>query len=155
MFEAMQLAAYQDEKPNFSSRIDSISSLLSNRYIRVPQNTSDWVVNLGERLNSLTSLPPNWDGYSGVPVSFDCAQFAANLIEQLYVDGVPAPQLVPGSDGTLQMEWHVNQFDIEIDILAPYDVTAMRYDLMSDTEEELKLKTDFSVLARACRHETG
>jgi hypothetical protein len=103
---------------------------------------------LNPRFNELTSLPMGWDGYIGQPVSFTCASFAANLIERLYLDGIPAPQLVPGNDGSVQIEWHLNNYDIEIDVLAPYQVIATRLDHISGEEdEELELQSDFTALA--------
>lgn len=108
--------------------------------------TSPWAATLKERFDELASLSRGWDGYSGCPVAPDCAQFAANLIERLFVEGVPAPQLVPGGDGTLQIEWHRNQFDVEIDVLAPYDVLAVRRNNRTGEVEELELQMDFSPL---------
>ncbi|GAK33237.1 hypothetical protein JCM17846_18660 [Iodidimonas nitroreducens] len=140
--------AFQTDFSNYASHADNISSLPSSgTQLRVPSHNSLWVRELGSRLNELTSLPRGWDGYEGLPVSFRCADFAANLIERLYVDGVDAPQLVPGADGTVQIEWHMNHLDIEIDILAPYKVMATRYDHLTGAEEELELGTDFTRLA--------
>lgn len=140
-------AVFQDEVPNFLAYEPKISSLprLGNR-VRVAQPQSRWVVELRDRFDELTALPRGWDGYAGCPVSFNCAQFAANLIERLFVSSLPAPQMVPGNDGTLQIEWHIGQYDIEIDVLAPYDVVAARYDLVSGASEEIGLQSDFSPL---------
>jgi len=140
--------AFQDELPNFIPTTESISSLTNrNSRVRVSQNNSVWVRELKDRLDDLTSLPRGWDGYAGQPVLFNVAQFAANLIERLCIDDVPAPQLVPGSDGTMQLEWHLNGYDIEIDVLAPFDVVATRYDHLSDTEDEIEVQSDFSELS--------
>jgi hypothetical protein len=92
------------------------------------------------------SLPKGWDGYSGIPVTFTCAVFAASLLERLYVDGVPVPQLVPGSDGSIQIEWHVNGYDVELDVLAPYEVSAVRRSLATNDVDEVELQTDFTAL---------
>ena len=110
-------------------------------------SNSLWIQELKDRLDKLTSLPRGWDGYNGQPVSFNCAQFAANLIERLYVANVPAPQLVPGADGTLQLEWHMNGFDVEVDVLGPYAVMATRFDHETAMDEEIEIQTDFSELA--------
>lgn len=141
-------SAFQDEVPNFVPS-DSVTSSLFPRdvRVRVAQPRSRWVTELKDRFNRLTSLEPGWDGYAGLPVSFTCAQFAANLIERLYVEGVPAPQLVPGSDGTVQFEWHRNEFDVEIDVLGPYEVVAVRRNLRTGEVEELDLQTDFTPLS--------
>ena len=116
-------------------------------YVRVSVPNSPWFENLQEKFNDICSLPVGWDGYAGFPVSFNNAIFAANLLERLYLDGVPAPAIVPGSDGSLQLEWHRNQFDVEIDVLAPYEVLATRTDHANNTEQEFELESDFSVLA--------
>lgn len=140
--------AYQDEIPNYRSSGDVITTLSVGRpRVRVANPKSSWVKELEDRFNELTSLPKGWDGYKGVPVAFNCAQFAANLIERLCVSSLPAPQLVPMSDGTIRLEWHMNQFDIEIDVSGPYDVFACRTDLLSDEEDEIEIQTDFTELS--------
>ena len=110
-------------------------------------NDSQRVQELESRLSRLTGLPEGWDGYQGKPVSSSCAGFAATLIESICDDNIPAPQLVPGSDGTLQLEWHLNGYDIEIDVLAPFEIAATRYDRVTGEEDEIEVRSDFSKLA--------
>ena len=109
-------------------------------------SNSLWIQELKDRLDKLTSLPRGWDGYNGEPVSSGCAQFAANLIERLCVANVPAPQLVPGADGTLQLEWHTNGCDVEVDVLGPYLVTVTRLDHRTGVHEGIKYDYDFLIL---------
>lgn len=140
--------AFQDEIPNYRSISDGVSSLSARgSRVRVTHPRSAWVRELEERFDVLTSLRRGWDGYVGVPVSFTCAQFAANLIERLYIRALPAPQLVPMANGTLRLEWHMNEFDIEVDVLGPYDVVAYRADLLNDSEDEIEIQTDFTELS--------
>lgn len=142
------MSAYQDGIPNYRNSNESISSLgVFETKVRVYQPRSAWIEELESKFNSLTSLRKGWDGYNGVPVSFTCAQFAAHLIERLYTDTLPAPQLVPVSDGTLRLEWHLNEYDVEIDVLGTYDILAYRLDLVSDKEEEIEVETDFTTIA--------
>ncbi len=102
---------------------------------------------LEDRFNELTSLTAGWDGYDAGPVSFTCAKFAASILERLCNSDVPAPSLVPGSDGTLQIEWHRNQYDIDIDVLGPNNVVAIRFDHEINEEEVVELKNDFTPIA--------
>jgi hypothetical protein len=140
--------AFRDEIPNFRDTDEVLSTLdVPRERVRVSGPRSAWVQELEKQFNTLTSLPKGWDGYAGVPVSFNCAQFAANLVERLCVEDVPAPQLVPGSDGTLQLEWHLNQFDLEVDVLAPYYVVATFFDHLTGEEREIEIQSDFSELA--------
>lgn len=141
-------SAFQDDIPNYRAEDDASSSIgLRSVRVRVDGPRSQWIKELEDRFDEITSLPKGWDGYNGLPVSFSCAQFAANLIERLYVNTVPAPQIVPGSDGTLQIEWHCNQFDLEVDVFGPYDVVATITDLKNESEKELVVQTDFTELS--------
>lgn len=140
-------SAFRAEIASFAPRTAVTSAFQRPGMLaRVAQPTSQWVVDLAPRFDELTSLTVGWDGYNGLPVSFSCAQFAANLLERLCVEKVPSPHLVPGSDGTIQIEWHRNQFDVEIEVLAPFQVLATRYCHTTDKTEELALSSDFTDL---------
>lgn len=145
------IAVYQDEVATFDYSEDVTSTvwtrLSSKPYVRVEVPKSRWNRELEEMFNELTSLPRGWDGYGGKPLSFDCAQFAAAVVERLFISSLDAPQLVPVSDGSVRLEWHQNQYDIEIDIEGPYEVQAYRRNLRSGYEEEIEIETDFTALA--------
>lgn len=139
---------YQDEVANFFQIDEPISSLpVRQTRVRVSNPRSPWVKELENRFNTLTSLRKGWDGYAGLPVSFTCAQFAANIIERLFTGALPPPQLVPMPDGTIRLEWHMNKYDLEIEVLAPYEVVACRTDLMTDEAQEIEVQTDFTELS--------
>lgn len=141
-------AAFQDDILAYSSTDNSIATLnVPQRRVRISQTNSPWMNTLEERFNSLVSLPIGWDGYQGRPVSFSCAQFAAQIVESLFNKSVSAPSIVPGSDGSLQIEWHVNGYDIELDVLAPLRVSAFRYDHSTGNEEEVDVEDDFTQIA--------
>jgi uncharacterized protein YfaP (DUF2135 family) len=62
--------------------------------------------------------------------------------------GAPEPQIVPGSSGDLQIEWHTETTDIELHVRAPNDVDAWRAVTSApEREEQLHLTMDFSVVA--------
>lgn len=134
--------AFQNTGPVPIYRIATNSAFMQRR-VRVPGYQSTWVQELQARFSELTALPKGWDGYNGRPVSFECAAFAAALLETICVDEVSVPALVPGNDGTLQIEWHKNKYDIEIDVLAANSVIASRYDHVSKTEISLTLNNNF------------
>jgi len=112
--------AFQRDIRGSEPILDPISSITPpEAWVRVEVPRSKWIADLRERFDEITSLARGWDGYDGRPVTFATAQFAAHVIERLCIAGVPSPYLVPGSDGTVQIEWRRNQYDIEIDVLAP------------------------------------
>ncbi|MTE01679.1 hypothetical protein GIY56_15425 [Paracoccus sp. YIM 132242] len=150
----MSAAAFQTpsyEARDFAQQRRQLGSVVQGAFVsnrvRIPGLRSAWNEGLRKRFEHLCSLPRGWDGYRGQPVSFACANFAAQVLERLYTDGLPLPSLVPGSDGTLQIEWHQNQFDIELDILAPNKVMAYRNDDITGQDEELELDTDFTIVS--------
>ena len=144
---AQQNSAFQSYFPTEDRRGEVVAFSSATGRVRVAGPASSWAKALETRLNEITALPKGWNGYRSVPVSFTCAAFAAQLIERLCDASLPPPALVPGADGTLQIEWHRNQYDIEVDILEPYKVFASRYDCLSGEFTEVTLSDDFTVLA--------
>lgn len=58
------------------------------------------------------------------------------------------PQIVPGPNGDLQVEWHTDSADIEVHVRAPYDVQAWRLAPSTGEEgEEARLAADFKIVA--------
>lgn len=142
------VAAFSRYAPNVPFYDSNISVFPSSRMITLNRHSeNEWTKALVGKFNELTALHLGWDGYAGRPVSFTCASFAAKLLERLYDEALPPPSLVPGSDGTLQFEWHINQYDVEVDILGAFEVVATRHDHLAGTAEELELDTDFTALA--------
>lgn len=87
-------------------------------------SATKWKNEVARRLKELISLDPGWDGYQGIPVKPANAAFAYQVIMAICDDQAPAPQLVPGSNGDLQIEWHTLRGDIELHILGPNNVRA-------------------------------
>lgn len=145
--------AYQDQQPAVSYLRNKVADRSSSGWGKaiVQWYRSSWVTSLENRLNELTGLPRGWNGYRSVPVSFSCASFAAKLLERICTEGLPPPSLVPGTDGTLQIEWHRNGYDVEIDVLGANRVIASRYNIATGEEETVDLENDFTVLASWCR----
>lgn len=110
----------------------------------VQESSSSWLQALMPHLQELVRLPIGWDGYRGRPTSFACASFTAQILVRLCREDLAPPALVPGSDGSVQIEWHENGYDVELDVQAPNHVIAKRYDLVSDQDEEIPLSNDFT-----------
>lgn len=110
------------------------------------------------KLGELVTLEPGWDGYQAPAVSFQNASFALRMIEAICGQQTPAPQIVPGSGGDLQVEWHLANGDVELHVRSPNDVQAWRR-IPGDSEdgEAFDLKNDFTDVAHwvAAIAETG
>lgn len=123
----------------------------SEARIRIPSLRSHWYEQLKNRLDELISLPKGWDGYNAPRIEFDCAMFVANLLERMTIEGLPPPQLVPGQNGSIQLEWHEGGFDLEVEVLAPYKVTATLFNIANNQEDEFEFTNDFTELSRQIR----
>lgn len=107
-----------------------------------------WREGVVNRLNELVQLERGWDGYQGQPVSFEIATFTLRMLEAACGFDAPTPQIVPGSSGDIQAEWHTAKGDVELHVKAPNDVHAWRAKLGSDPDgEEIDLTIDFTIVA--------
>jgi hypothetical protein len=112
-----------------------------------PSTRAEWFLEIKNKLNELTRLSIGWDGYMGCPVSRANARLTTQLLDCLYVDGMLLPSVVPGSDGSVQVEWYRNKCDIELDVLGPQNVVATMNDqLTGDTTEVEIVNDDFTQL---------
>jgi hypothetical protein len=118
--------------------------VLARRLVQRPE--FQWHKAALDQLNELVALERGWDGYRAGPVRFDTANFALQMLESACRDDTPCPQIVPGSDGDLQVEWHFADCDIEVHVRGPLQVTA--WSRINGVEQELELTNDFTVLAQ-------
>jgi hypothetical protein len=110
---------------------------------------SAWYDPVKQQFEERVHLPSGWDGYNAVPASFVNANFALRMLEKTCGLESEPPQIVPGTAGDLQIEWHTMNGDIELHLRAPNDVYAWRAVAGEDSQgEELELTTDFSVVAQ-------
>ena len=63
----------------------------------------------------LLALDDNWNGYGERAVHEDAVKRAMNVLNVVGVDG-PRPDIVPTSDGGVQVEWSVDGCEIEVEI---------------------------------------
>jgi hypothetical protein len=107
-----------------------------------------WRPEVMKRLEALLRLPIGWDGYQGKPVALANVIFALDMLESICGYDVPAPQIVPGLNGDLQIEWHTLAGDVEFHVRAPNNVHAWR-SLTGpvELEDETELTYEFSAVA--------
>jgi len=63
----------------------------------------------------LLALDDNWNGYGERAVHEDAVKRAMNVLNVVGVDG-PRPDIVPTSDGGVQVEWSADGSEIEVEI---------------------------------------
>ncbi len=109
---------------------------------------SIWREKVIARLEELIQLESGWDGYRGIPVSFENAAFALSMLEKICTWNTEAPQIVPGYSGDLQVEWHTLNGDLELHVERANKVNVWYWNANDKSEgEELQLKNDFFKVA--------
>ena len=91
------------------------------------------------KLLEYTKLSPGWDGYSGIPLPSKNVKIMVGAIEKVILHQIPMPSVVPGGDGAVQIEWHVNDFDLEFTVSSFGELSVWRYDIRSESESEMLL----------------
>jgi len=64
-------------------------------------------------------LPVGWDSYGARAPDPSCVLAAWQLLAAVMRDDIPAPAVVPTVRGGVQLEWHRNGADLEIEVVAP------------------------------------
>jgi hypothetical protein len=140
------------ERPSMDTSFASaVPVSLPTRPVRliISEPVRGWTDAVKKQLEELVRLPTGWDGYAGEAVSLLNAYFALRLLEGVCGSDAPVPQIVPGSSGDLQIEWHTTRGDIELYVRAPNDVLAWHSNAQTGPDgEELALSTDFIAVAR-------
>ena len=103
------------------------------------------------RLTQLLELEPGWDGYNASAIRRDIVDFCLQMMLRTFDYETPAPQIVPLAGGGLQLEWHLREFDLEVEIAAPNDALMLFEDRRTGESNEQPLSSDFEPLASIVR----
>jgi hypothetical protein len=100
------------------------------------------------RLKELLALEPGWDGHGGASLRPDVARYCVQLMGRVLNSDTPPPQIVPLSHGGVQLEWHLRDVDLEIEIKSPSSVSFLFGDRVTGTEVEEDLSGELRSLDR-------
>jgi hypothetical protein len=79
----------------------------------------DWFLGIIEQVLTLHSMPENWDGQGASRISPGIASSALNLLFRTMDATSPKPAIVPTACGTIVLEWHGIEYDLEIELTTP------------------------------------
>lgn len=108
------------------------------------------VSQLVEKIKSFGNLPVGWDTYSGKPATPRAVQTATQLLINGNLD-LSGINVVPGSDGSIQFEWHHGPTSVElrVDRSGMWDIS-VRTTPPSIGEELAEAQRHAKVLGKAC-----
>jgi hypothetical protein len=78
-----------------------------------------WFDSTVQALKNMLSLAANWDSYGAPPIDPITLSSALEFLCDAIQDDTPAPSVVPTSHGGIQIEWHTQGIDIEVEFLSP------------------------------------
>ena len=105
-----------------------------------------WEDEVAERLVRLREFRAGWDGHRASPIRSTVIDYVCNLLPKLVIGGVPAPFIAPLPSGGLQLEWHRNGWDVEIEISGPGQLYAYALEIATGHEWEKNLTDDLAQL---------
>ena len=104
---------------------------------RITGEEPKWLYPTLSSFQELLQLPEDWDSYGASLITDEAIAGAAEVLVGLHPPlEAPQPDVVPGSSGSVQLEWHRSGADVEIHISSAGHVTAFLFDSGEDVEFE-------------------
>lgn len=107
---------------------------LSSSKIRIELfgEETDWLYSTLQAMQQISVLPANWDSYGSQRIQDAAIVGAMQLLAVTLNPNGVAPMVVPTSVGGLQLEWHQDGFDIEVEFSPTGAASAYLYDYQKD-----------------------
>ncbi len=93
----------------------ALKKVLKDAGLRAQDVRHPWLGAVIQRAGELLQLKANWNTYGGKPIEKKAMAAALAFIERMMRTPIPYPQLVPCSNGGVQIEWHERGIDIEVE----------------------------------------
>ena len=124
----------------------TLSSPQSNRVTPL-SGAPSWLQSALKTVTRLAQLPANWDGHGSPALRPMAVARACQLLSFLEWDNLHVPQIGPVPGGGIQIEWHVAERELEIEILPDGSVEFLTVE--GEAMEEGPLTVDRPDLSRA------
>jgi hypothetical protein len=98
----------------------------------------EWLAGFNANIRRVERLKAGWDGLNSVPVDRNVLYQAARIVRDALegFDRATAPYLSPAGDGSVQVEWHEKDAEIELLLLPDGTKYLWARDHLSGTEFE-------------------
>ena len=91
-----------------------------------------WMDATLQQLEKISALERDWDSYGAPVIALSRISQAYNVVQSVMHDCAPPPELVPTSDGSIQIEWHAHGMDLEILLVSDADLDISFEDLRGE-----------------------
>lgn len=129
----------------------SYEILDGNLVVDYNEATPRWFKPVVESLVELLRLEPNWDSYGALPINWQLANAAQELLFKIMEDDTPVPIVGPTNRGGIQIEWHERGIDLEIETISTRSFRVSFEDSQTNEEWDCELNVDISPLIQCIR----
>ena len=98
-----------------------------------------WVKPTLEALDSKLQLTPNWDSHGALPIDRRRVLDAIDVLFRTMSSDTEAPWVVPTTDGGIQLEWHREDEDLEVEIGGGEGASIYFHNARTEEEWEISL----------------
>ena len=110
-----------------------------------------WLTPTIEKLNELERLTAvNWSA-GAKPADTLAIKSTLELLTKILANDTPPPSVVPTWDGGVQVEWHRNGIDLEIEVSANREWEYYFFDRQSNEEVEGKVLGNIELLSKCVK----
>lgn len=74
-----------------------------------------WLSPVVERLDHLLNLDEDWDSYGSCTIDLSVAERVIKFLDLFLDDDTPRPDIVPTSEGGVQLEWEKDEKELELE----------------------------------------
>jgi hypothetical protein len=111
------------------------------------QNLPEWLKETEDTLRGFATLPEGWDSYGAKSTEPRVVDAAIELLHRIVQHNTLKPAVVPTNWGGIQIEWHTQGVDLEIEITPQGGIRLLYDNPQEDAEEEFELGFDLTPLA--------
>lgn len=126
--------------PESGSATTEMMTFAGQKRLIAGQTSGHWQARIVSKVCELLELPENWNSYGAPRIRQDTAMFAIVVLETIMNAGTPLPLIVPTARGGIQLEWHENDIDFEIDVIRPY---YCEYTYHDERDPQVQLSGEF------------
>jgi hypothetical protein len=109
---------------------------------------NQWVGGVEKELWEFLDLPVNWDSYGARRIDLEAVQVGIWVLSNYVPPDSPAPHVVPTSRGGIQIEWHTQGVDLEIEVLSADSLQVFYENQTEQAEEEFEFHSPFTDLPK-------
>jgi hypothetical protein len=138
---------FHGRRSRYSAGIGASDVTNTSAYLPQHRDPPEWLKETEETLRGFTTLPEGWDSYRAMSIESHVVDAAIELLHRKVQHNILKPAIVPTNRGGIQIEWHTQGVNLEIEITLHGEIRLLYVNPEEDAEEEFELGLDLAPLA--------